>query len=137
MFWVMAKSRAEVLRELTLESENPARVERLQVMIVALGDGLGFDSEELWAWRSAVVVGESGQSLPESRFSEIEMGWLVMDHEYEFRHCCLVAEAWDAEWQAGQADLRSAVWDRVEALVRPEVLAAFDRVLDVIVPLRA
>lgn len=132
----MARTRAEVLRGLAVDSGVVDRIDRLQVMVVAMGDALAMDEAELWGWRTVLVVGEAGQNLGAEAFGEVLPEWMKTREEYLFRQCCLVAEAWDAAWLAGEGDLRRAVVSAIGSAVEERVLVAFESVVDVIVPLK-
>jgi hypothetical protein len=131
----LARTRAEVLRGLAVDSGVVDRIDRLQVMVVAMGDALGMDEAELWRWRTVLVVGEAGQSLGAEAFGEILPEWMETREEYLFRQSCLVAEAWDSAWLADEGDLRRVVVGAVGSAVDERVLSAFESVVDVIVPL--
>lgn len=132
----LVRTRAEVLRGLAVDSGVVDRIDRLQVMVVAMGDALEMDEAELWGWRTVLVVGEAGQSLGAEAFGEVLPEWMETREEYLFRQCCLVAEAWDAAWLAKEGDLRRVVVSTIGSAVEARVLAAFDSVVDVIVPIR-
>lgn len=130
------KTRAEILRGLAVDSGAVDRIDRLQVMVVAIGEALGMSEAELWSWRTVLVVGEAGQTLGAEAFGEIQPEWMEMGEEYLFRQSCLVAEAWEAAWRADEEDLRRVVARAVGSAVEERVLVAFDSVVDVIVPIR-
>ena len=131
--------KANVLRELATRSGNRSRIDRLQSMVVCLGDRLEVGEEELWAWRSAIVAGEAGQTVDFKVIQAIgfEANWMIMAEERLFQMCCLVADAWNQCWEDEVDDSEGWVVDRVAALVEDRVVAAFRYAVEVILPIRA
>lgn len=131
-------TKAEVLRELAVRSGNRARIDRLQTMVICLGERLGMSEDELWAWRSAVVAGEAGQVLEVEEIQELgfEEVWLTIVESRLFQLCCVVADAWNRGWEAEEENLADWTLDQVGALIDEPVREAFGYAVGVILPMR-
>ncbi len=116
-----------------------ARVDRLQSMVITMGQHLGVPTHSLVKWRTLVVHAETGLVLDDVTITEsgLDPAWLMLEENEQiwFQQVVAVAESWNSAWERG-AEVGVEVEHDCGQIVGEAVRQAFEYAQSVIDPLK-